>query len=191
MKFQLALIQACNEADLVGDLVPPVKHLEDEGKYIHFVVEAWSTWKYSFRKSDGRYIRESTALNGVGIDEETLVSRIVEQQKSFKTFLDARNKAIQEAGGNVRRVVVLDREEGKMLVVPQRVVDAWGGRNHFFQVWVGNGTRPMTWEAFDASEAVGFTRTYHNAQNITKVDVILKSDWELQYQQEQKKRGAK
>lgn len=191
MRLQIALIEACNKAGMIGDLIPPITHVEDDGDYIHFCVEAWSTWKYSYRKSDGRYIREATALNGAGLDEETLVSRIVDQQASRAAFLKAYDAAKAEADGNAQRIVILDRDEARMLVVPQHVADAMGSREHFFQVWVGNGERPFTWDAFDATEAARFTQAYHSAPQITRIDVITRAAWELQYKAEEEARKIK
>lgn len=184
MRIQERLNKFCNRLNL--DLVP-LSHVESEAEFIHFNAEAWSTWKYSFRMSDKKYIRESTALNGRGISESELVKRIIREQIEWKRFKDSYNKALNDANGNHRRVVILNRREGLILVVPEHVANA-SHKTHFFQVWCGDAEHAFTWEAFDASEAVSLTRVYYGAKCIKKIDVILKTKWEKQHQEKTKAR---
>lgn len=168
----------------------PIKlsHVEVDSGFTHFNIECWSTWKYSFRHSDNRYVRELANLNGVGISERELCHRVLREALSYKKFKNAHEEAVNKADGNYGRVIIVDREDAIMLVVSEETAMA-NFRTHYYQVWVGDGERPFTWEAFSASEAVKLTQAYYHAKNINNVTAILKVDWEREYR-EQNNRGA-
>jgi hypothetical protein len=167
-----------------GLTVPPITHVadDDDGEFIHFNVEAWSTWKYSLRKSDGMFIREGTALDGKGISETLLVSRIVDEQARHHAFVTAYEAAVIEAKGNSRRVVILNRDEAKMLVVDETVAHA-NPNEVYFQVWVKDKPTPCTWMAFSAQDAANTTAHWYDKTSITKISTITKEDWERKYKQ--------
>jgi hypothetical protein len=172
-----------DECTKLGLEVPNITFIENDGEFIHFNIEAWDTFKYSRRGTDGRYIREGTDLNGIGISENCLIDKVVINQTRRKSYLEAYNTALKAANGNHKRVVALGtREYPNFIVVDDTVANA-SGDTHYFRFTTDETPNPnlSSWIGWDAADAYRNAKPYLKG-NVTGISVITKADWELEYQ---------
>lgn len=199
LRFVEALEGACKAAGIPS---VPITHVQEEfgqlnvveegGTFdyphvIHFNAEAWSTFKYSLRLVDGRFIREGTSLSGEGITQAELIQRIVESKQAHVEFCrahEAAHKQAAERGMHALRVggneyVLIDEATHKALGPKDGVL---------FKVIREDGSGSSAWIVWDAAEAITQELTYYrrNPSPITGVIAVPDVDdcWGL-------KRGTK
>lgn len=101
--------------------------MEDGTKYsypetFHVNIEAWSTFKYSFRVSDGKWIREGVDLNSSGLSTAQVYKRVLENIKAHAKIIALHNEA--DASNCVvfnGALVVVENADAKSWMHPQTV----------------------------------------------------------------------
>lgn len=95
-------------------------------------IENWSTWKGSFRLSDGRFIREGTDLNGPGLSMFSLCRRMIRELEAHAE----RIKLYEEA--RATNSIVFN---GSPVVVENADAEAWYSRRDvIFELYAADGT---------------------------------------------------
>jgi hypothetical protein len=111
---------------------------------IDFNVENWSTFKGSYRVSDGRIIREGADLNGAGMSVAQLYKRMLSQLKAHAEVI-----ALHDEAAKVNGIVF----RGKIVKAKGFEARKWfGNRNTIFTIYTRKGK--SNWYGASAEDAL-------------------------------------